>query len=159
MTQHTSQRMRSEDGIVTVTSTMYDDNDKPIDGETLTFDTQAEAEEFMTTGNTTGKQPAKPGDTRSNGPAAQPNTDHNGNEPDIAQGDQSNTQSSEAVHEKPASQMTEADAVALNADVHIATPNTDTDRVVTDGEKDQVEAGLHPKPEAGNPEQKEDNKQ
>lgn len=57
--------------------------------------------------------------------------------------------------EKPASEMTEADAVALNADVHApVNPNqnqSDNDRVVTDGERDQVKAGLHPKPESGKP--------
>jgi hypothetical protein len=56
------------------------------------------------------------------------------------------------VPEKPASEMTEADAVALNADVHAPVVNASDDRIVTDGEKDQVKAGLHPKPETGNPE-------
>jgi len=56
------------------------------------------------------------------------------------------------VPEKPASEMTEADAVALNADVHAPATGQNSERVVTDGERDQVKAGLHPKPEAGNPE-------
>lgn len=56
------------------------------------------------------------------------------------------------VPEKPASQMTEADAVALNADVHAPVNQVQSERIVTDGEKDQVKAGLHPKPESGNPE-------
>ena len=59
---------------------------------------------------------------------------------------------SEPVHEKPASQMSEADAVALNADVHETVPQQ-SERVVTDGEKEQVEAGLHPDPSEGNPAQ------
>jgi hypothetical protein len=62
-------------------------------------------------------------------------------------------QVNQPVPEKPASEMTEADAVALNADVHAPVNQQNSDRIVTDGEKDQVKAGLHAKPEAGNPEQ------
>jgi hypothetical protein len=59
---------------------------------------------------------------------------------------EANGQESETINEKPASAMTEADAVAVNADVHLAGAS---ERIATDGEKDQVDAGLHPDPAEG----------
>lgn len=131
MTQHTSKTLRVENNTYNVIETAYDEDDRPTTGKTITFDTEQEAEEYMDMAdqNTTNADQHNP----------TPKTDNSGLAPD-------NTP-----YEKPASEMTEADAVALNADVHVATPATDSDRVVTDGEKDQVAAGLHPKPEAGNP--------
>jgi hypothetical protein len=131
MTQHTSKTLRVENNTYTVIETAYDENDKPIVGKTITFDTEQEAQEYM--------DMADQNTTNKNEDAQAPKTDNSGLAPD-------NTP-----YEKPASEMTEADAVALNADVHLATPATDNDRVVTDGEKDQVAAGLHPKPESGDP--------
>ncbi len=86
-------------------------------------------------------------DTVSNGPAAQPQTDNVGNRQDVPKSDQSNTNSDSQFVEPAASEMTEQEAVNINSDVHAPVAQTnETDRIVTDGEKDQVAAGLHPKP-------------
>lgn len=131
MNQHTSKTLRVENNTYSVIETSYDEDDKPIVGKTIMFDTEQEAEEYM--------DMADQNKTNADQDNPTPKTDNSGLAPD-------NTP-----REKAASEMTEADAVALNADVHVSTPATDTDRVVTDGERDQVAAGLHPKPESGNP--------
>lgn len=64
----------------------------------------------------------------------------------------------EPVPEKPASEMTKADAVAINADVHAPSVRPNNERIVTDGEKDQVKAGLHAAPQINNTNQKGDKK-
>jgi hypothetical protein len=131
----TSTRMTVENNTYVVTMTEYDTNGKPKDGITNTFNSQEEAEAFMAKSENSDDNTTIHGEQVNNPPTTNQGTD-------------------DETREKPASEMTEADAVALNADVHVATPSTDSDRVVTDGEKDQVAAGLHPKPESGNPEQK-----
>ncbi len=138
---HTSKRMTTyEDGRTTITETTYTEDDKPIEGATWEFNTQEEAEYFMATGKTHDNQ-----DNANDQP--QPQT---GGTAEISTEGRSQYAQEPNV-EKPASQMTEADAVALNGDVHVATPNMDTERIVTQGERDQTEAGLQPDPSKGNP--------
>lgn len=132
---HTRTNLTVENNTYLVTTTVYNSDGKPIDGHTEEFNSLSEAEAYMVKQEDTNDDKTIHGEQVNNPPTTNQGTE-------------------DETREKPASQMTEADAVALNADVHVATPNIDSDRIVTDGEKEQVAAGLHPKPESGNPEQK-----
>lgn len=133
MTTHTSQNLRVENGTAIVTETTYDEDDKPLKGESHIFTSQEEAEAYMNkTDDPTNQHQSPAKDT-------------------IARDDiiEANNTAAEPNVEKPASQMTEADAVALNSDVRSSTDPSA--RVVTQGQTDQVEAGLHPDPKEGHP--------
>lgn len=149
-TQQTRTNLKTEDDRTTLTTQILDEDGKVLSGETQQFNSREEAEAFMATGKTNDSTDNKREYTV-HGEDVQSGNTAGTSEMEV----ENNVTSTEAIKEKPASQMTEADAVALNADVHVATPNTDTDRVVTDGEKEQVAAGLHPKPESGKPELKD----
>lgn len=133
MTVHTSTNLKVENGTATLTETTYDEDDRPLEGVTRTL-TEQEAEDYMADKPQTSK-------------ATTPIDNNTVTEEELQ--NQNNTGQAPG-HEKPASQMTEADAVALNSDVHVATPQT-SPRIVTDGQQDQVDAGLHPDATEGKP--------
>lgn len=118
-----------------VTTTEYDEDGRPLDGHTEVFTNKDEAEAYMS--------------KKSDGDLT-PITNDTISEDELRQGSTTGTMDGT---EKPASQMTEADAVALNSDVHLA---GQPERIVTQGQIDQVEAGLHPDATEGRPLQKED---
>jgi hypothetical protein len=132
----TQTNLTVENDTYLVTTTEYDDNGKPQGGHTESFSTQEEAEAFM----------AKTDEA--------PNQAQRSHGDDTSATEQQNLDQASATPnpgvERAASEMSEADAVALNADVHVATPGQ-SDRIVTDGEKEQVAAGLHPDPGKGDP--------
>lgn len=128
------QLIQTDNGF-SVTTTEEDENGKPLQGTTEQFNTQDEAEAYMS------KQTDKP-------QATTPIDNNTITEDELNQ--QNATGTDDQGKEKPASQMTEADAVALNSDVHVATPST-SPRLVTDGQVEQTEAGLHPDATEGKP--------
>lgn len=141
MTQHTSLNLRVENNTYSVTETSYDEDDKPSEGITTNFDTKEEAEDYMTS-KTDGTKPT----TTTTSKETTPIDNNTITEQELQEQNASGTD--EQGREKPASRMTEADAVALNSDVHVA---GQPERIVTQGQIDQVEAGLHPDATEGKP--------
>lgn len=141
---YTKYQMTVQNGTAQVTTTDYSEDGRPLDGHTESFNSQEEAETYMNKKT----DPQTTVDTKNETTPIDNNTV-------TEQEMKGETLGVQDGVEKPASQMSEADAVALNSDVHVATPSQ-SPRVVTQGQIDQVDTGLHADATEGKPLVKED---